>query len=162
MCSKFLGKEELIHILIKPYFEITVDSHMKFCLLFIHVSPNNNIFQIFQTTIKIITRVANVRKKEGKEKKKKKLSDLKQHKFIIFLFWRLQVWNESNGAKMRLVIKARVSRGKCIFFFDFSSFEMLSAFFSSQPPDIFIANTVLCNLPLITSFRLYSAFFFHI
>ena len=91
MCSKFLGKEELIHILIKPYFEITVDSHMKFCLLFIHVSPNNNIFQIFQTTIKIITRVATVRKKEGKEKKKKKLSDLKQHKFIIFLFWRLEV-----------------------------------------------------------------------
>ena len=117
MCSKFLGKEELIHILIKPYFEITVDSHMKFCLLFIHVSPNNNIFQIFQTTIKIITRVATVRKKEGKEKKKKKLSDLKQHKFIIFLFWRLEVWNETNGAKMGLVIKARVSRGKCIFFF---------------------------------------------
>lgn len=72
MCSKFLRKEELIHILIKPYFEITVDSHVKFCLLFVHDSPKNNIFQIFQTTIKIITRVAAVRKKERNEKIKRK------------------------------------------------------------------------------------------
>ena len=43
-----------MHILSKTYFEITVDSHVKFCFLFIHVSPKDNIFQIFQKTIKIL------------------------------------------------------------------------------------------------------------
>ena len=117
MCSKFIGKEELIHILIKPYFEITVDSHMKFCLLFIHVSPNNNIFKFSRQQSRLLQEQLLLERKKERRKKKKKTQWLKTTQ-IYYLpvleagSLKLVKWGQNQG-----VIKARVSRGKCIFFF---------------------------------------------